>query len=134
MPSPVAIKVSAELAESARDAAEAADRSLTGQIEHWAKIGRAAEAVMPAPVAAALKRCAGDLNAIEDGSMRQRAFDALEALRTKPPGEIRNLIGLTKNPAFEPDPENPDSIIRVNPDGTRTHGTMKGRKFVPATS
>ena len=134
MPSPVAIKVSAELAESVRDAAKAADRSLTGQIEHWAKIGRAAEAVMPALVAAALKRCAGDLDASEDESMRQRVLDALEALRAKPPGEIRKLIGLDKNPTFEPDPNNSDGIIRVAPDGTRTHGTMKARAFVPATS
>ncbi|MBI4657390.1 MAG: hypothetical protein HY735_00850 [Verrucomicrobia bacterium] len=134
MASPVAIKVSAELAESAREAAEAADRSLTGQIEHWAKIGRAAEAVMPVPVAAALKLSVGDIDAIQDESIRRRVIEALEALRTKQPGEIRKLIGLDKNPAFEPDPNNPDGIIRVDPDGTRTRGTLKRRTFVPSIS
>ena len=133
MPSPVAIKVSADFAESVRGAADAADRSLTGQIEHWAKIGRATEAVLPAPVAAALKRCAGDLTAIEDESVRRRVLEALEAVRTMPPGEIRKLIGLDKVPAFESDPQNPDGIVRVSPDGTRTRGTMNGREFVPAS-
>ena len=134
MASPVAIKVSAELAESVRDAAEATDRSLAGQFEHWAKIGCAAEAVMPAPVAAALKSCAGDLNAIEDESMRQRVLDVLEALHAKPTGERRNLIGLDKKPLFEPDASNPDSIIRVDPDGACTRGTTKACTSVPSTA
>ena len=133
MPSPVAIKVSADFAESVRGAADAADRSLTGQIEHWAKIGRATEAVLPAPVAAALKRCAGEVNAIEDEGVRRRVLEALEALRTMPPGDIRQLLGLDKMPALEPDPQNPGGIVRVSSDGMRTRGTMKGRTFVPAS-
>ena len=134
MPSPVAIKVSAEFAESVRAAAAAADRSLTGQIEHWAKVGRAAEAVMPAPVASALKRCAGDLNAIEDDSMRRRVIEALDALREQPVAKLRELIGIPGQTLFESDPKNPGGILRISPDGTRTRGTMKGRTFIPATS
>lgn len=134
MPSPVAIKVSAEFAESARAAADAADRSLTGQVEHWAKIGRATESILPAQVASALKACAGDLNAIEDPAMRRSVLDALETFRTKSPEDIRKLIGLDRSPTFESDPANPKAIVRVAPDGTRARGTMKGRTFVPATS
>lgn len=112
MPSPVAIKVSADFADSVR----------------------AAEAILPAQVAAALKACAGDLNAIEDPAMRRSVLEALDVFRTKSPDDIRKLIGLDKRPAFEPDPANPDGLIRVNADGTRTHGTVKGRTFVPAAS
>lgn len=134
MPTPVAIKVSSEFAESARAAAAAADRSLTGQVEHWAKIGRATESILPAQVAAALKACAGDLHAIEDPAMRRSVLEALDVFRTKSPDDIRKLIGLDKTPAFEPDPAHPNGIIQVMPDGTRTRGVIKGRTFIPATS
>lgn len=134
MSSPVAIKVSAEFADSVREAANAADRSLTGQIEHWAKIGRGTESMLPTQVAIALKRCAGDLSEAEDPTLRQRVLDAMDAFRAKSPEEKRALIGLDKKPAFEPDPANPNGIIRVAPDGTRTRGRVKGRTFVPAAT
>jgi hypothetical protein len=130
--SAVAIKVSAELADSARKEAGHADRSLTGQIEHWAKLGRAAEAVLPSQVAAALKRCAGDLQAIEDESIRYRALDALAAFQNLTPESLRQKIGLDQQVRFEPDPENPGGFVRISPDGTRTRGVMDGRTFVPS--
>jgi len=107
MSSAVAIKVSAELADSARKEAGHADRSLTGQIEHWAKLGRAAEAIMPSQVAAALKRCAGDLEALEDEAMRCKVLDAMAVFRTQSPDSLRQKIGLDQQILFEPDPENP---------------------------
>lgn len=133
MSSPVAIKVSAEFADSVREAAAAADRSLTGQIEHWAKLGRAAEEVMPAPIAAALKRSAGDVDAIQDEAVRQRVLDALAALREGKHYDAtrRYLVGLGK-PLFEADPDVPEGVIRVSADGTRVKGRMAGKEFVPA--
>jgi len=101
--SSVAVKVSSELAESARKEAEAADRSLTGQIEHWAKLGRAAETLMPSQVASALKRCGGDLQAIEDPALRRKVLEALAAFQTQAPEVTRQAIGLDKQTLFEPD-------------------------------
>lgn len=40
------VKLSDELVESAREEAASTDRSITGQIEHWAKIGRSVETVL----------------------------------------------------------------------------------------
>lgn len=131
MSSAVAIKVSAELADSARKEAVHADRSLTGQIEHWAKLGRAAEAVLPAQVASALKRCAGDMQTIENESIQSKALNALAALQTQTPGSLRQKIGLDQQTLFEPDPETPGGFIRITPDGKRTRGVMEGRMFVP---
>lgn len=131
MSSAVAIKVSAELADFARKEASEADRSLTGQIEHWAKLGRAAEAIMPSQVAAALKRCAGDLQSIEDESIRGKVLDALAAMQTLTPESLRQKISLDHQTLFEPDPETPGCFIRVTPDGIRTPGVMDGRMFVP---
>jgi hypothetical protein len=129
----VAIKISGELADCARREASHADRSLTGQIEHWAKLGRAAETVLPSQVAAALKRCAGDLQALEDESLRAKSLNALAALQTLSPAELREKIGLDLQTLFEPDPENPGGFIRITPDGTRTRGVMNGRVFVPSS-
>ncbi|MEO8616425.1 MAG: hypothetical protein ABI600_14875 [Luteolibacter sp.] len=127
----VAIKDSAELAESARAEANSADRSMTGQIEHWAKLGRAAEAILPAQVASALKRSSGDLQAIEDESIRRKVLEALAAFQVQSPDALRQKIGIDQQTLFEPDPENPEGIIRITPDGTKTRGVMDGRTFVP---
>jgi len=130
----VAIKVSAEFAASVREAADAADRSMTGQVEHWAKIGRAAEAALPAPVTAALKRCAGDLSAVEDESMRRRALEALEAVRSQSHyAEATRALFAKGEPLSEADPNDPSVIVKVWPDGTRVRGRLVGREFVPVS-
>ena len=134
MPTAVAIKVSAELAQSARVEADSSDRSMTGQIEHWAKLGRAAEAIMPAQIAAALKRCAGNLDALEDESMRRKVLDALAVFQARAPDSLRQQIGLDQQILFEPDPEISGGLIRITPNGTRTRGVMNGRTFVPTQS
>lgn len=134
MSTAVAIKVSGELAESARKEASEADRSLTGQIEHWAKLGRAAEAVLPSQVASALKRCAGDIREIEDESIRDLVVEALATFQTQSPESLRQKIGLDQQIRFEPDPENAGGFIRIAPDGVRTRGVMEGRRFVPKVS
>ena len=40
------VKLSDDLVASARKEAASTDRSITGQIEHWAKIGRSVETVL----------------------------------------------------------------------------------------
>lgn len=132
MPTAVAIKVSAELAASARKEAVDADRSLTGQVEHWAKLGRAIEAIMPAQVAAALKRSGGDLQALDDESIRSKVLEALAVFQAQAPESLRQKIGLDQQFRFEPDPENAGGFIRISPEGTRTRGVMDGRTFVPS--
>ncbi len=42
----VSVKISNELADSARQVAQLSDRSLAGQIEHWAKLGKSVESVL----------------------------------------------------------------------------------------
>lgn len=129
----VAVKVSAELAASARTEANATDRSLTGQIEHWAKLGRATEAIMPSQVAAALKRCGGDLSVLEDETMRAMVLDALAVFQSKSPASVRQMIGLDRETRFEPDKDNLGGMIRIDPEGTKTRGWMEGRTFVPVS-
>lgn len=134
MASPIAVKLSSDLAEAARLEASEANRSMTGQIEHWAKLGRAAEAILPSQIAAALKRCAGDVRAIEDDAIRGKVLDALAAMETRIPESLRREIGLDRQTLFEPDAQNPGGFVRITPDGVRTRGAMDGRVFVPIDS
>jgi len=54
------VKLSDELVASAREEAASTDRSITGQIEHWAKIGRSVETVLRHQDVQALKRSPAD--------------------------------------------------------------------------
>lgn len=54
MPQPV--KLSDSLVQAARDVAPDADRSIAGQIEHWARLGRAAESRLSVDEAVRWKR------------------------------------------------------------------------------
>lgn len=128
----VAIKIGSSLAEQARTAAEDADRSLTGQIEHWARLGRAVEPILSAPAIAALKKSGGDWSALDTPEERARVLETLEKFRETPRSHLRKELGLESKPTFEVDPENPEGIVRVHPDGTRERGTLKGRQFEPS--
>lgn len=58
MPQPV--KLSDPLINAARAVAPVADRSIAGQIEHWARLGRVTERVLSFDESAQLKRAAID--------------------------------------------------------------------------
>lgn len=131
MPTPVAIKVSAELAATARAEAAQTDRSLTGQIEHWAKLGRALEAQLSVPIINALKSSEGQLDRLTDSSLRQQVRAAFATFHQRSAAEKRALIGLNQQTRFEPDPTREGYFIRITPDGHRTPGRMQGRTFVP---
>lgn len=51
----IPVRLSADLAQRARSAAETADRSVTDQVEHWARLGQAVEDVVLAKTVERLK-------------------------------------------------------------------------------
>ncbi len=51
----VPIRLSAALTSSAREAAKIQERSITDQVEHWARLGQLVEAAIPAGAVASLK-------------------------------------------------------------------------------
>ena len=73
MPQPV--KLSDPLVQAARAAADDADRSIAGQIEHWARLGRAVEATLSLEDTSRLKR--GEFGA--DAVGRERLVPVLSA-------------------------------------------------------
>jgi len=128
------VKLSDDLVQLARAEAEAEDRSITSQIEHWAKLGRAAEAALGYAESRALKRSAGDLDrAVADVSTRRRVRTTLERLaRSTERSAIADRLRRRTNAAYEADPKHPGMVVRVAPDGTRTSGRLVNRRFVAA--
>ena len=115
------IKISESLALAARTEAEVFERSIASQIEHWARIGRAVEQVLGHGQLAALKRQAG-MPEFED-AMRKATSEA---------GQRRALDRLRKlgGPRYSVDPTQRRTIVRIDPDGSRTRGRFVRRKFV----
>lgn len=80
------VKISGELIEEARTASAALHRSLTAQIEHWATIGRIAEAHLSGDALRSLVSEAGGSLKIthsEESSPRRQIAEALTAFLTK---------------------------------------------------
>lgn len=128
------VKLSDDLVISARVEAEATERSITAQIEHWAKLGRAVEAALKHVDILALKRSGGDLAKAFPRQSKQAAVQALlerVASTTDRSGMVEKLRARGK-PVYGTDPRFPGMVVRIEPDGTRTPGRFENRRFVPA--
>ena len=83
-----AVKISDELAAWAREEALTADRSMAGQIEHWAKLGRAVENSFTVSDLSALKGSGGNLEqGFPEAEDRAVARALLAKLREELPSE-----------------------------------------------
>ena len=125
------VKLSDELVASARKEAANTDRSITGQIEHWAKIGRSVETVLRHQDVQALKRSPADATTLTVPA--RRAVQAvLERLVTeKKRGTLASRLKAGRV-VYQSDPAGSGLTERVSPDGTRTLGRLANRRFIPA--
>jgi hypothetical protein len=118
------VKLSDELVLDARLTAETAQRSIAGQIEYWAQLGRAIEPVLQGAQALALCRSGAArplsqcLASVDSGEGRRRVAEHLEG---------------QPFPHYEPVPDEPGMLVRIEADGTRTVGRFVNRKFKAAT-
>jgi len=124
------VKLSDELVAAARKEAASTDRSITGQIEHWAKIGRSVETVLSHQDVRALKRAPTHATLTVPG---RRAVQAvLERLVTeKNRGVLASRLKAGRV-VYQSDPAGSGLTERLSPDGTRTLGRLANRRFVPA--
>jgi len=113
------VKVSDALLLDARIAGAIVERSIAGQIEFWAKIGRALEPLLRGDHVLALCR-AGNvkplsacLESVDSSAGRQRVF---EHLKSRP------------FPHYEA-AESPGLLVRIEADGKRTMGRFVNRQF-----
>ena len=116
------VKLSDALVLDARLTGEALERSIAGQVEYWARLGRAIEPVLQGAQALALSRnaAARPLSAYLDSvdSPRGRR-QVVEFLQTQP------------YPHYETAADAPGLLVRIETDGKRTVGFIN-RQFKAA--
>lgn len=114
------VKLSDDLILDARLTGKIVHRSIAGQIEFWAQLGRAIEPLLDGPHVVALQK-AGKTKALSS---------CLESV-DRPSGR-RHVIEHLKSlpfPHYKPDPKRPGILIRILADGARTAGRFIDREF-----
>ena len=116
------IKLSGELVEDARSSAKLFHRSLTGQIEHWATLGRAIESqVSGDALAQLLERLGGTMKIgrVAEAGQRKQVAAVLAEFLTQAPGAADNswLHDMSKRgiPLYGTTAAQPGKIVRLEP-------------------
>ena len=127
------LKVSDGLFALAKQEAQATQRSITAQVEHWARIGRAVEAILAHQELLTLKQLGDLLTPLyPSATRRQEVHDLLAGIAAGADREAtKATLRAAGTPLYATDPEHPGMIIQVLPDGTRIPGRMEGRRFIP---
>jgi len=114
------VKLSDSLVLDARLAAEVVERSMAGQIEFWARIGRAVEPLLQGAQVMALCRDASaqPLSACLD------SVDSPQGRR-----RVAEFVRMQPYPHYEPAPSAPGLLVRIEAGGKRTMGRFVNRKF-----
>jgi hypothetical protein len=124
------VKLSDELVETARREAASTDRSITGQIEHWVRIGRSVERVLRHQDIQTLKRAPTGLTLTAPVRQAIQAALARAMAGTDQRAVAQRLrAGRT---VYQSDSAGSGMIERIDADGKRTLGRFVNRKFVPA--
>jgi hypothetical protein len=130
----IPLKVSDSLFAIAKQEAQATERSITAQVEHWALIGRAVEAILAHQELLTLKQVGEVLTPLYPSvARRQEVHDLLTRIAASTDREpTKKALRESGAPLYATDPERPGMIVQVLPDGTRTPGRLEGRRFVPS--
>ena len=119
------VKLSDSLVLDARVVGKSLERSIAGQVEFWAKLGRAVESLLQGGQAIALCRriavspLSSCLDKADSAAGRRRVAVFLEA---------------QPYPHYEPAPGDQGLIVRIEADGKRTVGRFVNRRFKAAGS
>ena len=114
------VKLSDALVLDARMAGQALERSIAGQVEFWARLGRAIEPLLEGTQAISLSR----------KGIAQPLSACLAAVDS-PQGHARVSAFLQSQafPHYEPAPDVPGLLVRTEADGKRTIGKFVNRQF-----
>ena len=114
------VKLSDQLVDDARAVVPFSQRSIAGQIEFWAELGKSVEPLLRGDRAFSLQMAGKErplsqlVSEVETAKGRKR----LEATLNKRP-----------YPHYKPVPDHPDLICRIEKDGKETVGRFVGRAF-----
>jgi hypothetical protein len=116
------VKLSDNLVLEARLAGDILKRSIAGQVEFWARLGRSVEPLLEGRQVLAL--CRDD--AASPVSSLLESVDSPEGRR-----RVSNFLESQPFPHYEPHPERPGMLVRIDADGRRTVGRFVNRQFRP---
>lgn len=123
------VKLSDDLVEHAREEAKAADRSITSQIEHWARLGRTVESLLRHEDVLALKRAGDNVDTAFAPQTRRSIFAAIRRLTVdSTPPELTSTL-MKGRTVYQDDGSG--RIERIESDGTRSIGRFVNRTFTP---
>src|SRR5690349_12700416 len=114
------VKLSDELVLDARLTGEASQRSIAGQVEFWARLGRALEVLMRTEQVLALKR-------VGDAKPLSAVLDSVQTSEGRE--QLAQVLSARPYPHFEAVPERPGVLVKIDKDGTRTLGRFVQRVF-----
>lgn len=117
------VKLSDALVLDARLAGETVQRSIAGQVEYWAQLGRAIEPLLQGNQAMALCR-SGAAKPLSE------SLDSVGTIEGQ--DRLREHLESLPFPHYEPVPDEPGWLFRIAADGTRTKGRFVNREFKPA--
>jgi hypothetical protein len=114
------VKLSDVLVLGARLTGVIAERSIAGQIEYWANLGRAIEPLLQGDQALALCKMAG-----------ARPLSECLASVDTPKGRrlLEKYLDTVPFPHYEPAPNKPGFLVRIDESGKRTIGRFVNRQF-----
>ena len=114
------VKLSDELVNDARNVAEISQRSIAGQIEFWASLGKSLEPLLRGDRALAIRQAGSErplselIAEVDSDVGRKRVYDYLEQL---------------PYPHYEPVAGRPGLLCRIEKDGTKSIGRFVNRVF-----
>jgi len=126
------VKLSDELVTLARCEAEASQRSIAGQVEHWARVGRAVERGLQHEDTLALKRGLPLLETFpEPGKLAAVLATLVTVAGSAQSCPVQERAQRGGRPVYASDPRWPGQVVRIEADGTRVPGRFENRQFVP---
>ena len=114
------VKLSADLVLDARLMGQAVRRSIAGQIEYWANMGRALEPLIQGAVALGLAR-AGTARPLS------ACLDTVDSAEGR--NRLSKYLANQPFPHYEPVTDSHGLLTRVEASGKRTVGRFVNRKF-----
>jgi hypothetical protein len=115
------VKLSDELIVKARVAGEAMERSIAGQVEFWARLGKSVEGLLTGQQMMVLGRETKNASIIE----RLDTVDTPEGRK-----RVKDYLASEPFPHYRAHPEKKGFLIREGQDGRRTTGRFVNREFV----
>jgi hypothetical protein len=119
----VPIRLSSNLAAHAREVAGISDRSMTEQVEHWARLGQVVEANVTSTTVSKLKALSYD-----------EKLPGLIAAADTPGARAATAVAVrerAKGPLYGVATDDPNVIVRHDADGTITRGRFVDGAFAP---